>query len=71
MVEHGMGLTLVPEIAVDAECRNRNLKVTPFGDPPPLRHIMLFHASRSANADELAIVASIIRDAAGALLGRV
>ena len=71
MVEHGMGLTLVPEIAVDAECRNRNLKVTPFGDPPPLRHIMLFRASRSANADELAILASIIRDAAGPLLAKI
>lgn len=68
MVEHGMGLTLVPEIALDAECRSRGIKVTPFGDPAPMRRIMLFHAARSANAADHQAVASIIRDAAQPLL---
>ena len=61
MVEHGMGLTLVPEIAVEAECGNRNLKVVSFGDPAPSRTIKLFHSSRSANEADHASLATIIR----------
>lgn len=70
MVEHGMGLTLVPEIALDAECRSRDIKITPFSDPAPLRHIMQFHASRSANVDDQKALAAIIREAAKPLLFR-
>jgi LysR family transcriptional regulator, hydrogen peroxide-inducible genes activator len=64
MVEHGMGLTLVPEIALEAECRNRDLKVVPFGDPAPSRKIMLFHSSRTANTADQDELAQIVRYAA-------
>lgn len=64
MVEHGMGLTLVPEIALEAECRNRNLKVVPFGDPAPSRKIMLFYSSRTANTADQNELAKIVRYAA-------
>lgn len=61
MVEHGMGLTLVPEIALEAECRNRNLKVAPFGDPAPSREVMLFFSSRAANENDQMALGAIIR----------
>ncbi len=64
MVEHGMGLTLVPEIALEAECRNRDLKVVPFGDPAPSRKIMLFFSSRTANEDDQAALGAIVRQSA-------
>ena len=64
MVEHGMGLTLVPEIALEAECRNRNLTVVPFGDPAPSRSITLFFSSRTADEADQATLASIVRQAA-------
>ncbi len=64
MVEHGMGLTLVPEIALEVECRNRDLKVVPFGDPAPTRKIMLFYSSRAANTADQDELARIIRSAA-------
>jgi LysR family transcriptional regulator, hydrogen peroxide-inducible genes activator len=64
MVEHGMGLTLVPEIALEAECRNRNLTIVPFGDPAPSRSIMLFYSSRTADGADQAALAEIIRHAA-------
>ena len=62
MVEHGLGLTLVPEIALDAECRHRDLSIVPFSDPAPSRQIALFYPSRAANIqdhDELADIASL------------
>jgi LysR family hydrogen peroxide-inducible transcriptional activator len=64
MVEHGMGLTLVPEIALDAECRNRDLKVVPFGDPAPSRRIMLYFSSHAANNADHRALADIVRQAA-------
>ena len=42
MVEHGMGITLVPQIAIETECRNRRLNIVPFGNPAPSRKVMLF-----------------------------
>lgn len=68
MVEHGMGLTLVPEIAVDAECRSRDLTITPFGDPVPKRAIALFHSSRAANRPEFEALAMLAADTATRLL---
>ena len=59
-----MGLTLVPEIALEAECRNRNLTVVPFGDPAPSRSITLFFSSRTADEADQATLASIVRQAA-------
>ena len=68
MVEHGMGLTLVPEIALDAECRHRDLSILPFSDPAPSRQITLFHPSRAANIEDHAELASIAIQSAQPLL---
>lgn len=68
MVEHGMGLTLVPEIALNAECRNRSLTITPFGDPVPKRSLALFHSSRAANRAEFEALTRLAAEAARPLL---
>jgi LysR family transcriptional regulator, hydrogen peroxide-inducible genes activator len=68
MVEHGMGLTLVPEIALDAECRHRDISIAPFGDPAPMRQITLFFPSRTANMEDHAELAFIATRAAQPLL---
>jgi LysR family transcriptional regulator, hydrogen peroxide-inducible genes activator len=64
MVEHGMGITLVPEMALDAECRHRNLSIAPFGDPAPSRQVTLFYPSRAANVEDHAELALISRRSA-------
>jgi LysR family transcriptional regulator, hydrogen peroxide-inducible genes activator len=69
MVEHGLGITLVPEIALDAECRNRNIRIEPLSEPAPERQIMLFASSRAANIDDQRILADIICSSALQLLG--
>ncbi len=68
MVEHGMGITLVPEIALEAECRHRDLSIAPFGDPAPSRQITLFYPLRAANAENHAELAQIVSLAAQPLL---
>jgi LysR family hydrogen peroxide-inducible transcriptional activator len=68
MVEHGMGITLVPEIALDAECRNRDIKITLLSDPSPVRHVMLFYPSRAVNLQDHDILAGVARDAAEQLI---
>ena len=64
MVEHGMGLTLVPEIAIEAEAGHRKLAIAPFGDPAPSRMVTLFASSRAANLADRSELAEIIRRAA-------
>ncbi len=68
MVEHGMGITLVPEIAIDAECRHRDIKITRMSEPSPLRHIMLFYPSRATNVEDHDVLAVISRQAAQKML---
>lgn len=68
MVEHGMGITLVPEIALNAECRHRDIRIVPFSDPAPVRQITLFYPSRTANIEDQSELAAIARRAAQPLL---
>jgi LysR family transcriptional regulator, hydrogen peroxide-inducible genes activator len=68
MVEHGMGITLVPEIALEAECRHRDLGIAPFGDPAPSRQITLFYPLRAANVQDHSELALIICQSAQPLL---
>jgi LysR family transcriptional regulator, hydrogen peroxide-inducible genes activator len=68
MVEHGMGLTLVPEIALEAECRHRDISIAPFSDPAPSRQITLFYSSKTANVEDQSELAAIALRAAQPLL---
>lgn len=62
MVEHGMGFTLVPEIAVEAEVRHRELAIAPFGSPAPSRDVALFwRSSTNASTDQAKLAATVVR----------
>lgn len=53
MVAHGMGMTLLPEIAVASETESqRGLAITPFADPAPHRDIGLFWRASSHRAGD-------------------
>ena len=41
MVSHGMGITLIPEIAVKDEASRNRMRIVPFADPQPSRRIGL------------------------------
>jgi hypothetical protein len=47
MVSHGMGLTLIPEIAVRAEARSNHMRIVPFDGEQPKREIALFWRRQS------------------------
>ena len=71
MVQHGMGLTLLPEIAIPAETGgDGRLAVTPFAEPVPHRDIGLWWRASSDRGADFAALAKVIRDAASAVLGR-
>jgi len=61
MVSHGMGLTLIPEIAVSAETRNNDMRIVPFEGEQPKREIALFWRRQSKRRrDFQALAESII-----------
>ena len=41
MVSHGMGITLIPEIAARDEASRNRMRIVPFADPQPFRQIGL------------------------------
>lgn len=48
MVSHGMGITLIPEIAVKDEASRNRMRIVPFADPQPSRRIGLVWRSSAA-----------------------
>ncbi|WP_193176264.1 hydrogen peroxide-inducible genes activator [Oricola nitratireducens] len=69
MVSHGMGMTLLPEIAVPSETENlRGLAITPFADPMPHRDIALFWRKSSKRLPDFGALAQSIQAVAGELL---
>ncbi|HEU4986496.1 MAG TPA: LysR substrate-binding domain-containing protein [Rhizobiaceae bacterium] len=68
MVAHGMGITLIPEMAVDAAQATRNLKIVSFAEPVPSRTICLAWRRNSPRQDECRIVAGLIRETAPRVL---
>lgn len=61
MVAHGMGVTLVPEMASDAAGAMRDLKIVPFAEPMPERTICLAWRRNRARQEECVELAAIIR----------
>jgi LysR family transcriptional regulator, hydrogen peroxide-inducible genes activator len=56
MVASGYGVTLVPEIAIDAEVRDKRVKLLRFADPQPQRNIGLaWRQTSSRKADFIAL----------------
>lgn len=63
MVASGLGVTLLPALAVATEAERAGLHVRPFADPPPARTIALVWRRRSPIASALRKVAATVRAA--------
>ena len=62
MVAGGLGVTLLPEIAIGIECSpERNLKAIPFGRVKPSRTICLAYRSSSLRIVEYQLLADLLR----------
>lgn len=68
MVSHGMGLTLIPEIAVRAEASRSRMRIVPFADPEPAREIALIWRKPSERQDDFEALGAVISETARSLL---
>lgn len=66
MVANGHGVTLVPEIALDVEVRDRRVKVLRFRDPEPVRSIGLAWRRTSPRKTDFIALCEIIAEVAHA-----
>lgn len=64
MVSAGLGITLLPEICVGVEGRNREIKIIRFVDPEPSREIGLAWRNSSPRRDDFLALAKLIAVAA-------
>lgn len=62
MVAGGMGVTLLPQLAVKTEVERAGLAVRAFSEPAPSRTIALIWRKRSASGEALQKLAAVIRD---------
>ncbi|KQS91141.1 MULTISPECIES: hydrogen peroxide-inducible genes activator [unclassified Rhizobium] len=69
MVSHGMGITLIPEIAVKDERTRNRMRIVPFAEPQPSRQIGLIWRNRSGRDGDQQALAALVTEAAGELLG--
>jgi len=68
MVSHGMGITLIPQIAVKDERTRNRMRIVPFTEPQPSRQIGLIWRNRSGRDNDHTALAAVISDAAAPLL---
>lgn len=68
MVSHGMGLTLIPEIAVRTEASRNNVRIFAFADPEPSREIGLIWRRQSERRDDFEALAATIVECGRRLL---
>jgi LysR family hydrogen peroxide-inducible transcriptional activator len=62
MVGNGLGLTLIPQLAVEVETRREpSIAVIPFADGRPLREIALVWRAQSARARDLELLGEVLR----------
>ncbi|MFW8635167.1 LysR substrate-binding domain-containing protein [Cribrihabitans pelagius] len=67
MVGAGIGVTLIPEMAVPVETRSARVSVARFADPQPARTIGMIWRRSNPLARQLMQVADVVRDSAGVL----
>lgn len=60
MVANGYGVTLVPEVAVDAELRDDRVKLLRFAEPQPARTIGLAWRRTSPRKRDFEALANIV-----------
>ncbi len=70
MVGAGIGVTLIPEMAVDVETRSAAVSIAHFNGPPPSRTIGMIWRKASPLGKQLSEIATIVQNAAEALRGR-
>ena len=63
MVANGYGVTLVPEVAIDAEARDARVKLLRFAEPEPARAIGLAWRRTSPRRRDFEALGAIVRDA--------
>jgi LysR family hydrogen peroxide-inducible transcriptional activator len=64
MVANGYGVTLLPQVAVDLEARDRRVKLLPFSDPGPSRTIgLVWRRTSTRTADFRALGEVVIQTA--------
>lgn len=62
MVEHGMGVTLLPEIALPSMAGMAGIAVVPFSEPKPSRTICLARRKKSGRARDFEALANVLRE---------
>ena len=67
MVDAGIGVTLIPEMAVAVETRSASVSVARFDPPQPSRTIGMIWRKTSPLAEQLAEIADVVRQSAAAL----
>jgi LysR family transcriptional regulator, hydrogen peroxide-inducible genes activator len=67
MVSAGMGVTLIPEMAVPVETRSGSVSVARFKDPQPARTIGMIWRKKSPLAGQLLQLSDLVRRSADAL----
>jgi LysR family hydrogen peroxide-inducible transcriptional activator len=70
MVGAGMGVTLIPEMAVEVETRSASVSVARFGDPQPSRTIGMIWRKTSPLAAKLLQISEAVARSAEALRER-
>ena len=63
MVANGYGVTLLPQVAVDAELRDRRVKLLRFAEPEPVRTIGLAWRRTSPRKKDFAALGKIVKSA--------
>lgn len=66
MVGAGIGVTLIPEMAVPVETRSATVSIAPMGAPHPRRTVGMIWRKTSALSDKLEDIAQLVRAAAAA-----
>ncbi len=67
MVSAGIGVTLIPEMAVPVETRSASVSIVRFADPQPSRTIGMIWRKTNPLAKQLMQIAEIVRESADAL----
>lgn len=67
MVSAGIGVTLIPEMAVPVETRSAAVSLARFADPQPSRSIGMIWRKTSPLASQLMQISDVVRDAAEGL----
>jgi LysR family hydrogen peroxide-inducible transcriptional activator len=70
MVAHGHGVTLIPEMAAEAERAAGNIRIVPFEEPMPSRTICMAWRRNGAREADCLLLAAVIAASAGAVLGQ-